>query len=110
MLSHTESNRPSRGDPVVVGDDRRVGVFVLQRSVHRGIGRGDEPEDKKERRAVARGRGTGARTRNTRACAVRSFRAFVYSRVSVLSFSSFCFIRIRRLVRNGQKWLVSPTF
>ena len=31
--SHTESNRPSRGDTVVVGDDRRVGVFVLQRAV-----------------------------------------------------------------------------
>ena len=59
MLSHTESNRPSRGDPVVVCDDRRVGVFVLQRAVHSGIGRGDEPEDEKERRAVARGRGTG---------------------------------------------------
>ena len=90
MLSHTESNRPSRSDPVVVGDDPRVGVFVLQRAVHSGIGRGDEPEDEKERRAVARGRGTGTRTSNTRARAVRSFRACerrLFTHASLFSLS-----------------------
>ena len=59
MPRHPSSDGTGWSDPVLGGDDVRVGVFMLLCVVYRGIRGGDESEDEEGRRAFTRRRGTG---------------------------------------------------